>query len=84
MNPLRENPPAKRKFRIQRFLHRHPVLLVVIVVTFFYLTDCLAAHQSHPNVPWIESGIYCGGPFGFLATICVAIAGIWFLARKGY
>jgi hypothetical protein len=48
----------------------------------FYLTDCLEAHPSHPEVPWLKSGIYCGGPFGILATgMCVA-TGIYFLLKS--
>lgn len=62
---------------------KNPVAFVVVVV-LSYLGDCLIAHPTHPDVPWIESGIYCGGPFGFVATVVVAIVGIVYCIKKGY
>jgi hypothetical protein len=41
----------------------------------FYFVDCLLSFRDHPDVPWFESGIYAGGPIGFLATVlCVVFA----------
>jgi hypothetical protein len=34
----------------------------------FYLVDCFWASQEHPDIPFLRSGIYAGGLFGFLAT----------------
>jgi hypothetical protein len=45
----------------------------------FYLCDCLVAHPAHLDVPWIQSGVYCGGVFGFLATVCLFIGGMIFV-----
>jgi hypothetical protein len=55
-----------------------------IMVAFFYLVDCFNAHPTHPDVPWIASGLYCGGPFGFVATVAAAIVGIASCVKKGY
>jgi hypothetical protein len=45
------------------------------VSCIFYVVDCFFAFRDHPDVPWFESGIYAGGPIGFLATVlCVVFA----------
>jgi hypothetical protein len=53
------------------------VLIATLVGTgWFYLWDCLGAHAEHPDVPWIQSGVYAGSVFGFLATVCLFIGGM--------
>jgi hypothetical protein len=55
----------------------------LVMVVFFYLADCFIAHPTHPDVHWIASGVYSGGPFGFLATEAVVVAGIVHCAKQG-
>lgn len=62
---------------------RHPVAILLLGVAYLYLADCLVAHKRHADVPWIESGIYCSGPFGFVATITTAVMGIYVLVKRG-
>ena len=54
------------------------------MVAGFYLVDCFVAHPTHPDVPWIASGVYAGGLFGFLGTLTVAIAGIVYWLKNDY
>jgi hypothetical protein len=58
------------------------VAIVLIIVGIFYFVDCLFAYKAHPEVSWIESGVYCPGPVGFLATACFAVGGIWYSLKK--
>ena len=58
-----------------------PVGIICFVVAF-YLADCLIAHQLHPAVPWLESGVYNCGPFGILATAVCALAGLYCFVSK--
>jgi hypothetical protein len=44
----------------------------LIVGVLFYLVDCWVAtsfDKSSLDLPWLERGIYAGGPFGILLTI---------------
>jgi hypothetical protein len=50
---------------------------------FFYLVDCFWASQKHPELPWLKSGSYAGGLFGFLATaVCVVGAFLYIIFGK--
>jgi hypothetical protein len=44
-----------------------------------YLIDCLLSFSSHLNVPWIEAGIFAGGPFGFFLTVICVLVSIGYL-----
>ncbi len=55
---------------------------LIVVGVLFYLVDCLVAHKAHPEVSWIESGVYNWGPFGFLASLGAVVAGIYCLLFK--
>jgi hypothetical protein len=63
---------------------KHPLLAFLILVLWFYFADCWVAHPSHPELPWLESGVYCGGPFGFVATVGLVLAGAVYAMKKGY
>ena len=41
----------------------------------FYVVDCLIVltHKHSPDVPWYESGIHAGGPFGFAVTAAIFV-----------
>jgi hypothetical protein len=41
----------------------------------FYLVDCFWASQEHPDVPFLKSGFYAGGLFGFIATVACVVGG---------
>jgi hypothetical protein len=56
--------------------------ILIVVGVLFYLVDCLVAHKAHPDVSWIESGVYNWGPFGFLASVGAVVAGIYCLLFK--
>lgn len=45
----------------------------------FYLVDCLVSHSEYPELPWFETGIYAGGPLGFVVTVLFALAAFWHL-----
>ena len=49
---------------------RRIFLALLAISGVFYAVDCLVVVTlgKHPDVPWYESGIYAGGPFGFLVT----------------
>ena len=53
-----------------------------MIGVLFYLVDCLVAHKAHPEVSWIESGVYNWGPFGFLASVGAVVAGVYCLLFK--
>jgi hypothetical protein len=63
---------------------RKPLTALFGLAILAYLGDCLIAHRTHPEVPWIESGIYCRGPFGFVATVVIVVVGIGYCLKKGY
>jgi hypothetical protein len=65
-------------------MRKSPILGFVFLAVMFYLGDCLIAHKAHPEVAWLESGVYCRGPFGFIATVAVIVAGIGYCLKKGY
>jgi hypothetical protein len=65
-----------RRFESTQFGRFCVYLLIGIV---FYLIDCLLASSKHPDVPWLERGIYAGGFAGFDWTIVVVVAGFGFL-----
>jgi hypothetical protein len=57
--------------------------LVLLGVTgLFYLIDCLVAFglKVRPDLPWIESGIFTGGPF--LLTVGCALCAFLSLALR--
>jgi hypothetical protein len=51
----------------------------LIIGGLFYLTDCLVAHKSHPDVPWLESGVYNPSPVGFGLTVIIVLVGLGYL-----
>jgi hypothetical protein len=44
----------------------------------FYVIDCLVVltDKDRPDVPWYESGIHAGGPFGFVVTAAIFVFAI--------
>jgi hypothetical protein len=64
------------------FMRLIKVATAFFLAGIFYFVDCMIAYKSHPEVSWFESGIYCPGPFGFLATVCFAAVGIWFCVKR--
>lgn len=73
----------RRSGRIVRLVAAHPVAAWLAIVMLFYFDDCFVAGPSHPEVGWIMSGVHCGGPLGFFATLLVFVCGAFVLARKG-
>ena len=57
--------------------------IIGFAAVFSYLADCLIAHKSHPEISWIESGVSCRGPFGFIATVVIVVAGLGYCLKKG-
>jgi hypothetical protein len=52
----------------------------LIVGVLFYIVDCLVVTyfaQTHLDLPWVERGIYAGGPVGILLTV------VWFAFPVG-
>jgi hypothetical protein len=49
---------------------------LLILSGVFYLVDCLVVSifDNHPDLPWIERGIYAGNPAGILTTTSCVIA----------
>jgi|GEM_PF-6497256 len=45
----------------------------------FYLVDCLIAHPKHPDVFWLKSGLYNGGPLGVVASAGCVLVGFYYL-----
>ena len=62
---------------------RYPLAVLSFFAVYSYLADCALAHRSHPEISWIESGVYCGGPFGFVATVGIVVFGIGYCLIKG-
>jgi hypothetical protein len=54
---------------------------LLILSAVFYLVDCLvvSTFNSHPDLPWIERGIYARSPAGILTTASVLVAAFWIL-----
>ncbi len=50
--------------------------ITLLVCGFWYLVDCQFGHRTHPEVPWIMSGVYANNAFGFIWTFFVLIAGL--------
>jgi hypothetical protein len=50
-------------------------LALLVTSGAFYVVDCLIVltEKDRPDVPWYESGIYAGGPFGFFLTAAVLV-----------
>jgi hypothetical protein len=54
-------------------------ILALFVGVILYLVDCQLHYKSHPDVSWIQSGIYSG--WGFLFDIACVLTGIYGLAK---
>jgi hypothetical protein len=54
---------------------------LLILSGVFFLVDCLVVSVlgKHPELPWIERGIFAGGPAGILTTASVVVAAFWIL-----
>jgi hypothetical protein len=83
MNKADETWWARWKRRARYFRRRYPLAIFPFLAVFFYLVDCFNAHWSHPEVPWIESGVYAQGPFGFVATVGIVVVGVVCCLKKG-
>jgi hypothetical protein len=60
----------------EKQITRLGVLSVYITIAIcFYIGNCLAAHSYHPDIPWLESGVYDRGPFGIVTTMLVVSIG---------
>jgi hypothetical protein len=84
MNKSDETSWARWKKRVKRVIRRHPGAVFAFAVIYSYLADCLIAHKSHPDVSWLLSGVHCGGPFGFVATVGIVVVGVCYCLKKGY
>ena len=62
---------------MKKQLFYYSILLIVAP----YLVDCMQAHSKHPDVLWIKSGIYNGGPFGIFTSIVLALIGFVIFLR---
>ena len=83
MNKSAETTWAKLKRRARYVRRRYPLAIFTFAAIYSYLTDCSIAHKSHPEVSWIESGVYCRGPFGFITTIVIVVGGVGYSLKKG-
>jgi hypothetical protein len=54
---------------------------IIVMGVLFYLIDCFLAHKKHPEVSWIESGIYNWGPFGVLVSVVCVLTGLYYLVK---
>jgi hypothetical protein len=65
--------PFKSKWQV--------VLGLLTLSGVFYLVDCLVVSivDIHPDLPWIERGIYAGNPAGILTTVSCLLAALWIL-----
>jgi hypothetical protein len=77
-----EKSGSKWKRRARYIGRRYPLAIFAFAAAYSYLTDCFVAHKSHPDIPWIESGVYCPGPFGFIATVVIVVVGIGYCVKK--
>jgi len=57
-------------------------VVMIGIGVLFYLGDCLIAHKAHPEVSWIESGVYNWGPFGVFASALCILVGVYCLVTK--
>lgn len=73
----------KWKRRLKNAGRLYPLAFFALAATYSYLADCFIAHPSHPELPWIESGVHCGGPLGFVTTVAIIVAGILYCFKKG-
>jgi hypothetical protein len=55
---------------------------MVILGVVFYLVDCLIAHQTHPEVSWLRSGVYNRGIFGVFASVGCVLVGFYGLLKS--
>jgi hypothetical protein len=51
----------------------------LVIGGLFYLTDCLVARKSHPDVLWLESGVHNPSPVGFGLTVIIVLVGLGYL-----
>jgi len=72
MSDMKTNKPRSRVWKAE---------LPIFIGVLLYLVDCLVAHQFHPQVAWLESGVYMGGLGGFYVTAIVLVAGIYSLLQ---
>ena len=54
-------------------------LLLIGVGAALHFLDCLFQHTSHPEVSWIQSGIYAN--YGLLFNIACLLTGVYGLAK---
>jgi len=56
---------------------------VLILGTLLYIADCIIASiiNYHPEVPWLELGIFAGTPFA-LTVLCIVGAICYLLLAK--
>ena len=56
---------------------------VLLLGTLLYTADCIISSifNYHPEVPWLELGIFAGTPFAF-TVLCVVGAICYFLFAK--
>jgi hypothetical protein len=52
---------------------------MIILGVILYLVDCLFQCRTHPDVSWIQSGMYSG--WGFLFDVACVLTGIYGLAK---
>jgi hypothetical protein len=53
---------------------------ILLLGLFFYLADCISPFKAqHPDLPWLESGVYAGGPAGFFLTIIFVVGAFGYL-----
>jgi hypothetical protein len=83
MNKSDETSWARWKRRARYVGRRYPLAIFAFAAVYSYFADCFIAHKSHPEVSWIESGIYCRGPFGFVATVAIVVVGVGYCLKKG-
>jgi len=57
-------------------------IVMIIVGVIFYLVDCRVAHKTHPEISWLESGVYNRGLFGVFVSIMCVLTGIYCLLKK--
>jgi len=55
---------------------------MIVLGVLFYLVDCLVAHKAHPEVSWIQSGVYNWGLVGVFASAICVLVGIYGLLVK--
>jgi hypothetical protein len=56
---------------------KHAIFCGLLILSgVFNLVDCLVVSifDNHPDMPWIERGIYAGSPAGILTTVSIMLA----------